>query len=252
MKLSISARAFVTLVIVLGLCVLAYAAVNANVVQIGHVAVFVVIACVAARLKVKLPSVTGSMSVNLPFILLAVAEMSLAEALIVGCISNLTQCLPARGKKFNAVQAAFNVCTMALAIGATRLFYSSPGIALRLTSHPLHLAMAAAMFFLVNTIAVAVVLTLTESNSLGRTWLEMCQLSFPYYLASAGVAGVALTLASRSDWQLAVAILPLMLAVFYSYRRYFSGLSQAVAEALRRPVQSQPAMAAGASAKAGA
>ena len=253
MKLSTSARIFVTLVVLLGLGVLAKAAVSANTIQVGRVAVFVLIACLAARLKVKLPGMTGSMSVNLPFILIAVAEMRLAEALIIGCLSNLTQCLPAKNakKKFNFVQAAFNVSTMALAIGATRLLYDSPRIAGWVASHPVHLAIAAAAFFFVNTIPVAIVITLTESRNLGRTWLEIFQLSFPYYLASAGVAGLALALPGRVDWQLALAILPLMLAVFYSYRRYFSAVSQTVAEALRRPVQSQGAMTAG-SAKAGA
>lgn len=253
MKLSTSAWAFVILVIVLGLCVLASAAPSASAIQFGRAAIFVVIACVAARLKVKLPGVTGSMSVNLPFILIAVAETRLAEALIVGCLSNLTQCLPARNstKKFSFVQAAFNVCTMALAIGATRLLYDSARIAAWVVSHPVHLGIAAAAFLLVNTIPVAIVIALTESKNPGRTWLDMFQLSFPYYLASAAVAGLALTLPGRVDWQLAIAMLPLMLAVFYSYRRYFSALSQSVADALRRPVQPQSVLT-GQSAKAGA
>jgi hypothetical protein len=250
-KLSNSARAFVTLVIVLGLCVLADAAINASAIQFGRVAAFVLIACLAARLRVKLSGMTGTMSVNLPFILIAIAEMRLAEALIIGCLSNLTQCLPSAGKKFNVVQATFNFCTMALAIWATNLLYASPQIAARMASHSLHLAIAAAAFFLVNTLPVAMVLRLTETRNFFHTWIEMFQLSFPYYLASAGVAGVAVTVPARFDWQLAVAILPLMLAVFYSYRRYFSAMPQAVADALRRPVQSQAAVATE-SAKAGA
>jgi hypothetical protein len=244
MNLSTSARAFITLVIVLGLCVLANAAVSSNAMQFGRVAVFLVIACLAARLKVKLPGLTGSMSVNLPFILMAVAQMGLLEALVIGCTSNLVQCLPKASKKFNSVQAAFNVCTMALAIGATRLVYASPQIASGLASHPAHLLLAGAAFFIVNTIPVAIVLSLTESRNLFRTWLEMAQLSFPYYLASAALAGLTLTLPGRTDWQLAVAILPLMVAVFYSYRRYFSALPQALADALRKPVQSETILAA--------
>jgi hypothetical protein len=251
MNLPASARMFVILVVLLGLGILAKAAAGASTIQTSRVAVFVLIACVAARLKVKLPGVTGSMSVNLPFILIAVAEMRLAEALIVGCLSNLTQCLPAAKQKFNFVQAAFNVCTMALAIGATRLLYDWPLLATRIASHPVHLALAASAFLLANTIPVAIVITLVESRNLSRTWLNMFQLSFPYYLASAGVAGLALSLPERVDWQLAIAMLPLMLALFYSYRRYFSALSQTVADTLRRPVQSQGAMTAE-SAKAGA
>lgn len=252
MNLSISTRAFIVLVVLLGLGVVAKAAVGATPIQFGQVAVFVLVACLAARLKVKLPGLTGSMSVNLPFVLLAAAQMGLLETLIIGCISNLVQCVPAAKtkKKFNVVQAAFNVCTMALAIGATRFVYEWPAIATRITSHPVQLAVATAAFFLVNTVPIVIVLKLTESRNAFRTWLDMFQLSYPYYLGSAGVAGVALTLSVRAEWQLAIAILPLMAAVFYSYRCYFSTLTQALAETLRKPMQSQ-GMAAG-SAKAGA
>jgi hypothetical protein len=89
-------------------------------------------------------------------------------------------------------------------------------------SHPLRLAIAAAGFFLVNTITIAIVISLTESKNVGRAWLGMFQLSFPYFLASAGVAGVVLTLAARVGWQVPILVLPLMAGVYYSYRRYFS------------------------------
>lgn len=251
MNLSYSARAFIALVIALGVCVVGIAIQDGAKIHVPRLSLFLVIACAAARLKIKLPGLSGSMSVNLPFILLAVAEMGLLEALIVGCLSNLTQCLPGAKKKFNVAQAAFNVCTMALAVGATRLIYDSPAIAARVAAHPLQLALAALAFFLVNTIPVAIVIRLTEPRNVVRTWLDMAQLSFPYYLASAGVAGLALTLQGRVDWQLAIAISPLMVAVFYSYRRYFSALTQIVSETLRRPTQSQSVMAAQ-NAKAGA
>jgi len=61
---------------------------------------FLLVACLAARLKVKLPGVTGSMSVNLPFILVAVEEMGQLEALLIACLSSLTQCLPRDQRNF--------------------------------------------------------------------------------------------------------------------------------------------------------
>src|SRR5690349_7699044 len=51
------------------------------------------VALFAARLKVSLPRITGSMSVNLPFILLALSELSLAEALLITAASTFVQCL---------------------------------------------------------------------------------------------------------------------------------------------------------------
>jgi hypothetical protein len=222
MPTSVSARAFIALVIALGLAVLGDAAFSAPTIYVVRLAAFLLLACVAARLKVKLPGLTGSMAVNLPFILVAAAEMSLMETLLVGCVSNFVQCLPRAGKKFNPVQTAFNVSNMALAVAATRLIYGSPWLASFAASPSLRLGIATAGFVLVNTIPVALVIFLTEGRSVLPTWLGILQISFPYFLASAGVAGIVLTLASRVGWPVPVLILPLMAGLFYSYRRFCS------------------------------
>src|SRR5215471_1224200 len=120
MKLSFAARTFITLVIVLGLCVFGNALVNSNARAIhpAQLAAFLAVACVAAQLKVKLPGFTGSMSVNLPFILIAavMTETTMLEALVVACISNFVQCLPRGKQSFNLLRTVFNVCNMALAV----------------------------------------------------------------------------------------------------------------------------------------
>lgn len=180
-----------------------------------------VVSCVASRLRVKLPGLTGTMSINLPFILLAVATLSISESMVVGCVSTLTQCLPAAQKKFNAIQAMFNVCNMALAVTATRLIFTWGALDAYVTSHPLRLVTAAAGFFLVNTIPVAVIISLTEKCSVVHTWAGMFQLSFPYYVISAATAGIVFTLAEHMGWLEPMAILLIMLGVLNSYRCYF-------------------------------
>lgn len=243
MKLTFPARAFIAVIVILGLAVLGNSIFRANAIYAPCFVAFLLVACLSARLKVKLPGLTGTMSVNLPFILLATAEMSMVEALIVACLSNLVQCLPKNRQKFIWVQAIFNFSTMALAVGVTRWIYAWATLSAHVPSSSLRLAIAAAGFFLVNTVPVAIILFLAEGKNPVRTWVGIFQLTFPYFLASAGVAGVAITLAARVGWQVPVSILPLMLAVFYSYRRYFSSLPQALADALRKPAQSDQAMA---------
>jgi hypothetical protein len=230
MNFSLKARTFITLVIVLGLCVLGTAIAGASAISSLRFIAFLLVACLASRLKVKLPGLAGNMSVNLPFILVAVAEMSLLEALIVGCLSNLVHCLPSDKRKFNLLRTSFNVCTMALAVAVTRLIDGSSLLTSLVASHPLRLAIAAAGFFLVNTVTIAVVISLTENKNVFRAWLGIFQLSYPYFLASAGVAGVVLTLVVHVGWQVPILILPLMAGVYYSYRRYFAWPPKLTAE----------------------
>jgi hypothetical protein len=243
MPKSFSARMFVALIVISGLLLLGDAVLNAKQVPTAKFLAFLFIACVAARLRIKLPGVTGTMSVNLPFILVAAAQMNTAEALAIGFISTFFQCL-AKGKKFNGVQVAFNCSAITLAVAATRLISAAPSVASAVSSSALRLAVAAAGYAIVNTVPVAIVIGLTEGVSMLRTWLEMLQLSFPYLVASAGIAGLTLTLSHEVGWQVPLAVLPIMAGIFQSYRRYFAATS----EAASMRVQSTSRATAGANA----
>lgn len=240
-----SARIFIALIVLSGLAVLGNALIHASSGNVVRLVSFAVVACLAARLKVKLPGVTGTMSVNLPFILVAIAEMNSAEALLVACLSTLVQCLPGAQKKFNAVQALFNFANMALAVSFARLLFLQSALSASIASRTLLLAVAAAGFFLVNTLPVAIVISLTEDGNALRTWTGIFHLSFPYFVASAGIAGCVLTLNAQTGWQVPVAVLPVMLGIFYSYRRYFAVAASAL---LAKPVSSVGSSAASASA----
>ena len=226
MPKSFSARMFVALIVISGLLVLGDAVLNAKQVPIAKFLAFLSIACVAARLRIKLPGVTGTMSVNLPFILVAAAQMNTAEALAIGFISTFFQCL-AKGKKFNGVQVAFNCSAITLAVAATRLIYAAPPVASAVSSPAVRLALAAAGYAMANTVPVAIVIGLSEGVSMLRTWLEMLQLSFPYLVASAGIAGLTLTLSHEVGWQVPLVVLPIMAGIFQSYRRFFAATSEA-------------------------
>ena len=245
MPKSFSARIFVALIVISGLLVLGDAVLNANVMPTAKFLAVLSVACVAARLRIKLPGVTGTMSVNLPFILVAAAQMNTAEALAVGFISTFFQCL-AKGKKFNVMQVAFNCSTITLAVAATRFIYVAPSLASMVSSPALRLALAAAGYALANTVPVAIVIGLTEARSILRTWLEMLQLSFPYLVASASIAGVTLTVTQESGWQVPLAVLPIMAGIFLSYKRYFA--ATVTSEAANMRVETSNRATAGANA----
>ncbi|MBV9075501.1 MAG: hypothetical protein JOZ10_17890 [Acidobacteria bacterium] len=152
--------------------------------------------------------------------------MNPSEALAVACFSTFVQCLPRASQKFNTVQAIFNFCNMALAVGATRLMFDQPALNSAVPSHALLLALAAGGFFIANTIPVAIVIGITEAKNALKVWGDIFQLSFPYFVASAGIAGVVLTASAKIGWQVPVFVLPVMFGVFASYKRYFGGAKE--------------------------
>lgn len=218
----LSARIYIALIIASGLLLLGDAVRRLHSLPSAGFVALLVLATVAARLRIKLPGITGVMSVNLPFILLAAALTGTAEALTVAFVSAFAQCLPREKRKLNLPQITFNCCALTLAVGAARWVYASPEVASGITVPALRLAVAAAVYFLVNTVAVSLVIALTEAVNVFRTWTAMFQLAFPYLVASAGVASLALLAGQEVRWQPPLAALAVMAGIFYSYRRYFA------------------------------
>jgi hypothetical protein len=180
------------------------------------------IAIVGSRLKVKLPGLTGNMSVNLPFILLATLQLSLFEALIVSLSSIMAQCYPAKHGNSNGVQSLFNLSTTAVAVAVAALTAHGRIAAFGGTrSEMLGLIAAGATIFVLQTAPVATIISLTEGGQVFQIWRSIVCLSFPYYILSAGVTAIAQQLSQVWDWQIPVLV---MLAMYGVYRSYAATL----------------------------
>src|SRR5438874_3796554 len=76
-----------------------------------------VAAAVSSRLKVKLPGLNGNMSVNLPFIFIALRQLNSIEAFVVAGSAVFIQSIPKAPHKFVPVRAIFNLSTALVAAG---------------------------------------------------------------------------------------------------------------------------------------
>lgn len=186
------------------------------------------LAAATSRMKVKLPGVSGNMSVNLPFLLTAAVNLSAAEAVLITCISTTVQCWP-RKTRFNPQQMAFNLSMMIFASSAASLiFHSIAQGQLLWHSSTLGLALATLALFLGQTAPVAGIVAVSESKSAAHVWMNLAHLSFPYYVVSAGVTSMVQAMTSHLGWGLALAVFPVMYAVHRSYRLYFGAMAEAL------------------------
>ena len=211
--LPIKARVLIGMVAVTGLAILGKALLTGDQLhEYTRFASYFVVTVVAARFKISLPRMTSSMSVNLPFILVALLELSLGQALIITAASALAQSFWPESKKRNLVQVAFNVSVLVIASQLTWLM-------LRLNLHNAALAIAggACTIFLANTVPVAAIISVTEKVQMSRTWTQILRLTFPYYLLTAGIAGLVKLANPVVGWQAPLFILPAMILVYQSY-----------------------------------
>jgi len=186
------------------------------------------LAAVTSRMKVKLPGVNGNMSVNLPFLLTAVVNLSAAEAVVVTCVSTAVQCWPRKGAKLNLQQMSFNLSMMAFASCLASLVFHAQWLhAMPWASTTLALVLATATLFLAQTVPVATIVAVSEGKSAGPVWWNVAQLSFPYYVISAGMTSMVQTVSSHMGWELALAVFPVMYGIHRSYQLYFGRMVEA-------------------------
>src|SRR3954447_25230599 len=132
---------------------------------------YLAIALLASGLKVTLPGINGSMSVSFFFIILGVMELSLPETVIIGCGATLIQSFWRVSKSPKLVQVAFNLANMVTAITAADYVYRHIAIAF-FHNVPLMLVAAACTYFVLNTMPVAIVISLTENKPFRKLWSE--------------------------------------------------------------------------------
>jgi hypothetical protein len=130
-------------------------------------------------MKVRLPGIPGTMSVNFLFILIGIADFTMAEALTISCAAILVQCLWRTRTQPWPLQVAFNLAALAISIAAA---YLVSHLALTLAcadSLSALLGIAACTFFLSNTLLVSGVLCLVAGQPLKKIWQHVWPLVVP-------------------------------------------------------------------------
>jgi diguanylate cyclase (GGDEF)-like protein/putative nucleotidyltransferase with HDIG domain len=220
--LPLGAKAFVALVIAAGLASLLQAAIHQSSKNIAEFICYLGIAILASRLRVTLPGITGTLSVNFLFILVGVAELSYAEAITLGAISMLAQSVyPNRP---SAIQLTFNVCAGSLSTAFAYVVYHNALVNGIIGSRPLILCLAASIYFIINAGSIAAVISVTERKPLRQILVDCYFWSFPYYLLGAGIAGAIGWFNHEFNWETSLLFVPAMYLIYRSYRLYLGKL----------------------------
>lgn len=178
------------------------------------------LACIASTMKVRLPGLRGTISVNFVFILMAVTQLSLIEALTIAVAATVVQCLWRPKTRPKSVQVLFNISTVlistALAFAAARL----PGQGHLLIA----LVPAATIFFVMNTGMVSLVLGLLSDTSPLTMWKQCNLWAFPYYLVGAAIVAVIDQASETVGWRSSLLALPAMYLAYSCYKLCVSSL----------------------------
>ena len=214
------ARIFIALAIIPGLVMLSLGVSHWESADPVRFTIYLLLALVASTLKVRLPGLTGTMSLNFLFILMGVSQLSFSETLALGAIATVTQCVWKNRTRPSIPQVLFNISALTMAITSAHFIYHLPQIQEVNGKLPVLLALAACFFFLTNTVLVATVLSLVETKPFAKIWQQCYIWSFPYYLVGAGIAGLVSISSVYVGWRTALLILPIMYLTYLHYRLF--------------------------------
>ena len=223
-RLSTQTKLFVGITASVGVVMLGFALLHWQSHDLLRFLCYLAVAVLASGLKVQLPGIDGTMSVNFLFILLGVLELSLSETLLIGCTATLVQSVWQARNRLDPVKVLFNVAGM-MANASALTYVSYHWLADRFGSNkPILLMVAALVFFFANTLPISIVISLTEGKSSRKVWSECYFWSFPYYLVGAAAVGLVGIVNRSAGWETSLLVLPLIYWVYRSYRLYLGRL----------------------------
>jgi hypothetical protein len=216
----LKAKLFIALAIIPGLTMLSLGVSHWESADPLRFIIYFLLALVASTLKVRLPGLTGTMSLTFLFILIGLSQLSFSETLAIGAVATATQCMWKTRTRPSVAQVLFNIAALTMAITTAHFIYHLPRIQQVNGKMPVLLALAACFFFMTNTVLVATVLSLVETKPFTRIWQQCYIWSFPYYLVGAGIAGLVSVSGQYVGWKTALLIVPIMYLVYLHYRMY--------------------------------
>jgi putative nucleotidyltransferase with HDIG domain len=181
-----------------------------------ELAVYLVAILITSNLKVPLPKSNGTMSVNFPFILLGMVQLAPEQAVLLAVASVIAQCRVKVVKAFTLVQILFNIANVTTATVLACSMYAAALSVVHGEVAPA-LTLAVTVYFLANTIPLALVLGWESGTSPLEQWRNQFPWYFPFYLVGAMLAALANFIGDHYGWLTSMLLIPMAYTIYRAY-----------------------------------
>jgi diguanylate cyclase (GGDEF)-like protein/putative nucleotidyltransferase with HDIG domain len=185
---------------------------------------FLLMATFSSRLRISVPGMPGTLSLNFVFVLFGLVDLSASETIVLGAIVTLVQCLWSTERRARPAQVVFNTAAMAVAIAITEQVYHSPWLSTPNVDVAIRLAISTCALFFLNTLPVALVIALAEDRRFRAVWKECFFWALPYYLGGAAVAELLSYANTYVGYPTVLLTGPALYLIYRSYRLYLQRL----------------------------
>lgn len=177
--------------------------------------IYLILTFATSFIQLKQMDRSGGFSLNLPFVLLSIVDLSARESVAIGCLAVTIQNLrTAEGRSLRRLLLSLGVQATVIATASLMFHSLVPGW---LKDSPLRLFIAAAALFIANTFPAAILRRFAGERRLGELWKDSYFWAFPYYLVAGALAQVLHQ--GKSGVSSSSSLLALT-ALYLAYRHY--------------------------------
>ncbi len=215
--MTLKLKSYIGAVTLSGAAVLAWTLANWQSTGHRYFLIYVLLAVLVSLLKLRLPGMPGTFSPLFLFVLIGVGHLSPAETMVGTCLAMLAQMLLFTQQRPKLVQAVFNLGNVALSVGTCFLVVRGPWEAQLGGYLPVALAVAACVYFVVNTVLVSGLLALLQGKGLKEVCSQWYAWSFPYYLVGVALVGLLPLSGRMPEPEAWLALVPVLYLVQFYY-----------------------------------
>jgi len=226
--MSLKARLYWLAVILTGAACMIAAGLNWHVrsEKIFQFSLYLVAAVAASGMKIKLPGILGTLSMNYLFIIVGLLELQLESAILIGVTSVLAQVLIRPRANPTWEQVVFSAFSIPLPIAAAYGILNVQAIQMLDPTWCLSLISASMVYFGVNTSIVAVIVGWTTGQDPRDVWRENFIWTSPQYLVGGALAGGLHLIDRFVPWQGLLLSGPPLYLVYRSYSLYLGRVDE--------------------------
>ena len=191
-----------------------------------RLAIYIAAAVLASGLKIRLPGIFGTLSMNYVVIILALQDVSLNAAILVAIASTLGQCILHTSTRPKWFQVIFSVAGIPVPVMAAQIALKSQR--LLILDHTGYTALLAAsmVYFAINTLTVAGIISCTAGKPVYETWRNSYLWTSPQYLVGGVIAGVTHYLGTSWGWPALLMAAPPLYLLYRSYSLYLGRVEE--------------------------
>jgi len=190
-------------------------------ISLPSIVVLAALAALAGFLQIRLRGLSTRLSLRFFVVLISVATLNWPETAIIAGLSALMESVVWTKPRPGWSAAVFSAFVAVLAASAAYATYHVPGDGV---PSPLLMVLAAIVYFVVSSLALAMAAARQEHKPIGSVWKHSFFWTFPHYVAGGSAAGL-LTIADRHNgWEITLLVVPMLYWMVHAYRLYLERL----------------------------